>query len=468
MFLSVGPDPLFRQGDEITVTYNFTREPAQGQKVRLYRKTEFDRDTRRAAREKDREGQGDTLIKSWNPVIGQKHAFKVTEKLPPGSYAIRFFTDPQKLRHHSAHADFSVIAPIDAAVLDVGKTEFLWNETIPVRITLPEGQDASDPFLFLQLERQGGYAPGCSIRDHQIIFAEPLDGQLQHDLKYKETFSTDAPPGSYVLTLRRGKYQKSDGSPVIGRVAFDIVAKRFTNAIEVATSKTYTPGDTMDVPLTAPASVPPEALSDTELRLNFLGYNAPGGSVLQARITGPQIDIPWNSNRATVPFQVPDQGYWEFWLVKDRDAEVVLDKIPFVAKDPSSPFEPEYGVGSGKPRYNLARHHPFPPLGEYLDPETCGGPFEMEPAKEEMELSFVKWSPDGYVPLDGPVEFGQGFYVQGKLEDAAQQDSYIITVSTPEGDRQEVTLYPLKEDPTVVRSDRVYLIWHPEEGGDRQ
>jgi hypothetical protein len=80
-----------------------------------------------------------------------------------------------------------------------------------------------------------------------------------------------------------------------------------------------------------------------------------------------------------------------------------------------------------------------------------------------MELKFVSFKDGAYVDVTGGLDFGAGFYVQGKLEEEALQDSYIVTLTTPEGDQQEVALFPLEDDPTILRSERVYLIWHPEE-----
>jgi hypothetical protein len=86
-------------------------------------------------------------------------------------------------------------------------------------------------------------------------------------------------------------------------------------------------------------------------------------------------------------------------------------------------------------------------------------PGESSPEAEPMALSFVEMQDGQFVPLSRPVDYGEAFYVEGRLEEPAKQLGYRIRLNAHGSREQDVFLYPTKEDQRLLRSELVYLMW---------
>jgi hypothetical protein len=86
-------------------------------------------------------------------------------------------------------------------------------------------------------------------------------------------------------------------------------------------------------------------------------------------------------------------------------------------------------------------------------------PAPASPAEEPMTLSFARPTDGKPVPFEGPADYGDAFYVEGRLEKPATREVYRIALQTPDGTPQDVFLRPTAEDPTLLRSEILYVMW---------
>ena len=139
----------------------------------------------------------------------------------------------------------------------------------------------------------------------------------------------------------------------------------------------------------------------------------------------------------------------------------MLASVPFQVKlNTESPFAPgDGGLGATDIRSDMPiAGGPWPPIGEFLDGEDCK-PRAVE--AEKMDLRFAHWSDGKYLPVEGPLKFGQSFYIEGKLKEPARKGAYISQITLPNGEEKEVPLFIRKEDDKLVRSKLLYFIWEP-------
>jgi len=108
-------------------------------------------------------------------------------------------------------------------------------------------------------------------------------------------------------------------------------------------------------------------------------------------------------------------------------------------------------------------------IGEVVGLNKCDVSL-LSPPIESMKLRFVKWSDreKKYVPIPGNLDFGQSFYLEGKLEKEASLNFYIAQITGPQGSVQEVVLVPDEDDPTIIRSEMLYFIWDSLEVGNNE
>lgn len=112
--------------------------------------------------------------------------------------------------------------------------------------------------------------------------------------------------------------------------------------------------------------------------------------------------------------------------------------------------------------------------GEVVEDETATTRFDTSisllekgsinvPGSVEKEagliLALVRQSGTSFEPLKGALGYGQHFFIEGRLEDNKEPGSRIVTITAPGAEPMDVELKPLEDDPTVSRSEMLYLIW---------
>ena len=85
--------------------------------------------------------------------------------------------------------------------------------------------------------------------------------------------------------------------------------------------------------------------------------------------------------------------------------------------------------------------------------------------EEEMDLRFVRWQDGGYVPVKGALNFGDAFFLEGRLKEEAKKETYFAQLGPPEGNTEQVPLVPDEQDRTIVRSKLLYFIWDSRKRG---
>ncbi|MEM1273273.1 MAG: hypothetical protein AAGF88_05615 [Pseudomonadota bacterium] len=81
------------------------------------------------------------------------------------------------------------------------------------------------------------------------------------------------------------------------------------------------------------------------------------------------------------------------------------------------------------------------------------------PTPERMELRLVRFDEGRYVPIDGPREYGDHFIVEGRLEDPASREFYVVDLSFGGEVEQRILMEPTPDDRRVLRSEFHYFIW---------
>ncbi len=195
------------------------------------------------------------------------------------------------------------------------------------------------------------------------------------------------------------------------------------------------------------------------------GYQAKGGAKRYPRLVthiAHILDNHFTTNQAKVSTQAPrSPGHYELRLYYEAKHDgVLVARKTFSVVGPDQPAPPDWGPpGTTAPSDLPGPDYPFPKGGEYLDPSDCNGPFELETKPEITELLFVRWEDGGYLPIKGALNFGDAFYLEGRLEAPARKNAYFAQLGPTGGDTEEVALFPDEQDPTTVRSKLLYFIW---------
>ncbi len=83
-----------------------------------------------------------------------------------------------------------------------------------------------------------------------------------------------------------------------------------------------------------------------------------------------------------------------------------------------------------------------------------------------MDLRIVRLTDDGYLPAEGPLDFGAHFFIEGRLEEDATREAYVVRFALPDGETQRAILTPTEEDRRLLRSEMHYLIFEMAERQD--
>jgi hypothetical protein len=87
-------------------------------------------------------------------------------------------------------------------------------------------------------------------------------------------------------------------------------------------------------------------------------------------------------------------------------------------------------------------------------------PAPASPEEEPMTLSFARPLDGKAVPFEASeIDYGEAFYVEGRLEKPATRKVYRVQLEVTGGAAQDVFLRPVEGDPTLVRSEVLYVMW---------
>jgi hypothetical protein len=87
-------------------------------------------------------------------------------------------------------------------------------------------------------------------------------------------------------------------------------------------------------------------------------------------------------------------------------------------------------------------------------------PAPASPEDEPMVLSFARPFEGKAIPFDASeIDYGEGFYVEGRLEKPATRKVYRVKMDVAAGPPHEVFLRPVEGNPMLVRSDVLYVMW---------
>ncbi|SDB58660.1 hypothetical protein SAMN02982931_04717 [Bauldia litoralis] len=82
-----------------------------------------------------------------------------------------------------------------------------------------------------------------------------------------------------------------------------------------------------------------------------------------------------------------------------------------------------------------------------------------QPPDVEIDPRLVTLSDGKFVPLEHPLNFGEAFAVEGRLIKPAARSVYRLLFDDGADQPVNIFLYPTDEDPRLVRSDLLYLMW---------
>ena len=422
-------------------------------------------------------------VKMWDLEVGKKQAWTIPGDLAIGTYDLVlkkiFLTDWQGKKNPSVSVakvtGFQVIPELNTVKIDIkNKKDFSYGEKITFDVLFPPSVNSKDFGLQYIILRIGGYVPGCARESGYRIAGANIE-------KGTNNITFIAPqPGKYVLQVYGYLLdQLTQGQMLLAQEKFTSDLPWQAEALSFSSQKSeFLHEEEIQLTVDARADLGMGDLSSQDYKkLDEIGkyrlylyrqgdtgyggaYRFPMYAYFEQSVE-PKDNIILSKERIILP------GAYELRLYnmrQNRSGAFLVSRLPFYVTEPGSPFPVEKGNPGVTPPRDLQSPGPYYGLrvGDFLGPDNCQSSL-VKQDDEKMELEFVRLDNGSYVEVRQPIEFGAGFYVQGKLEEEAAQRSYIITITTPEGDQQEVGLFPLEDDPTIVRSERVYLIWHPEE-----
>ena len=402
-------------------------------------------------------------LRSWPIELGKDQTLLIQEKLLPGRYRLILEGLVNDYPRKIFNRPISIFPRFNMNSIDLdGRDLFEIGEIFEVSLPALPG-----PFTYeLQLAGDGGFLPGCTY----ALPPFPRTVQLAGN---ERIVKLQAPriPGTYFLRL-----QPSQGTRVLVEKIIKVIASPDPVNLVTLDKTFYMPSEKMQVRINPEAAIyipnifgdpRREDTIDTGLTwsVEYMGHFAVGGA---SSVLWPNITLHgWQGHchhKLQAVINAPQNPGVYAIVVRAREIQElgvpVSLRLFSVGYPEFSP--PDQGPNGVKPPLPFPdRDYPFPPWGAYLDRGNCSMQLERQP--EDMDLRFVCWSDGKYLPVEGDLEFGQSFYIEGKLEKEASSDFYIAEITDPSGRVQEVVLTLDANDSTVVRSERLYCIWEPEE-----
>jgi hypothetical protein len=85
--------------------------------------------------------------------------------------------------------------------------------------------------------------------------------------------------------------------------------------------------------------------------------------------------------------------------------------------------------------------------------------FRPERGDESFATRIVRLRDGRFVPFKGALKYGDAFAIEGRLREPATRSTYRVEISRGTEPPFEVVLYPRQENPRLLRSELLYLIW---------
>jgi hypothetical protein len=411
------------------------------------------------------------------PVDGSPSRTAISAALEPGDYEVVLVSAPADGGEPSALIDqiITVLPPEEAFAVTVnsgGPVHAYAPYTIEARI--PEPFAMEDQRFFVQLVHLGGSLADCRTVMERLAFSrsvgEGSSGQIAVGDWDGLSGTLDRPlraPGEYAARLYFGSsgYEHNAGlwpnATLLASSRFEVSYQAAPNALVLETSD---PDDKMEVSyrVDLPASFQGVDRESVEVSLVRQPEHARSGAerfpppAYDGRYaSGQRLPRPDKPQSVTVGPLVP--GAYELSLSQlgfcflGDCRRILLDRLP---------FEVRQAGWKGPARLVPAPSDMAP---ERLDPDgfarldppgACGGD-----GGETMVLSFSRLLGGKPVPLQGPIDYGYPFFIEGRLEAPARQQVYRVLLETPSGIRRTVALYPVPDDPTLLRSELTYVMW---------
>jgi hypothetical protein len=421
-------------------------------------------------------------VKEWDMVPGKKMAWTISEDLPIGEYRLALYDFNKGIDNPSPNKTdyFRVVPNFGEAKIEIeDEREFLTDEKINIKFTYPKSVKSGDFKYTYGIFRKGGFLPGCvKVRDRWggHVNGNPLD--KSQDIAIRAPL-----PGNYVVRLLgwpNEEFAKERRPVVLAEASFRTNIKWEPGGLSFPSGgDEFNWGDAIPVNVNVREDLGEGA---NYLRLDRFYKDEPSKYVLETYQLGDvtyggahrfprkvsyafhsgygvkgrdQLILDKESAKKLLP-----PGAYEFRL-SNHEYGFIISRIPFKVVDPDSPFPWE----GGNPKFDRPSDIEPPRLArglyadEYLDSANCAA--LLKPEVEPMTLRFVKWDEGQhkYIPIQGALEFGQSFYIEGKLEKEAEENFYPAEIKGPGGRAQEVILWTDEDDKTVVRSERLYSIW---------
>jgi hypothetical protein len=409
------------------------------------------------------EPMGEQVIE-WEVGIEKKTAWTIPGNLVVGSYDLVlktiFIAEWDKKEHTRVAAvnGFQVAPKLNTVKINLNnKKESFYGKTLTFDVEFPKSIDSKKFRLHYLIARKGGFVPGCArVGDYRIVGQDILRvyGDLPRVsysgsiLLAEEHFTSDTKWQQKGLSFPSNKEEFQLGQEI--KVTVDAtVDSAMLDAKGANLKRKNQPGKYMLY----------------LFRQGDVGYGGavryPKAGYNEAFVE--QVVSPKDKYILKAKKQLP-KGMYEFRLYNNRTERngFLVSRLPFIVFDAKSPYPME----KGKPDSLQPSDLKTPGLanelkvGDFLEENTCGKSI-LKPSVEKMLLSFVTWEEKNkkYVPIKGALEFGQSFYIEGKLEKEASSEFYISEIKGPSGGMQEVVLWVDENDKTVVRSERLYGIW---------
>lgn len=447
------------------------------------------------------DGQGEH--EEWEIEPGKKKAWTVGD-LALGSYTLTlettFIYEGKKVpMGQPLQAWFEVVPAFNTVKINIkNKNNFLYGETVTFDVTFPKSIDPKKVKLVYEIVEKGGFIPGCAMKGDSFAVERT---SIEDGLK-NISFVTPA-PGKYVLQLigfflddqSSEIYHYSNTYSAHVWSSYILAEAPFTVDLQWQPGGLAFPSQKDEFAYEEEIHVAIDAHADLGMSKKVNEENKKGKYMLYLHKQGDvgygkAYRYPWRPNHYDLTFTEkevtptdnfvlknekstsgkqpawPLPGAYEFRLENGRG--FLVSRLPFyITEPPQSPFPLEKGM-PGVPQASDLESPGLSKglrIGEFLTADTCGT--LLKPEVESMTLAFVKWDEDQrkYVPIEGALEFGQSFYIEGKLEKEASSNFYAAEIKGPSGRVQEVILWTDEDDKTVVRSERLYSIWEDTGGG---
>ncbi|MBY6205145.1 hypothetical protein [Halomonas denitrificans] len=429
-----------REGDDIPVMIDLSGMQGERAELMLFRASEPMRPGPLAMQTPVGE-----VLERW-PIEGlEKTGFDLDADLEPGHYRLALTMSSMGRAMPLLTHPFEVMASGGRFGLRMpgGGRVFLLGEEPEATWSDPGGAP-----LDLSVKPLGHRVPGCAIEFRQRPFALPA--------LHLASLSRASVDGTADLVAQRG---------------FDLLATPLTDALGMA-RRAWVVGETIAVTANVPDDHPLRQGREGRIEVVRLGTRLEGGSESAVAVEQRSEYLDFSSGLARAEFVFDKPGHYEARLIQSHNGCgllggrhydcVLLDRSEFVVREELSPFNDSDG---GLSAFGVANDlgaagSVWPAVGEAMSEAECA---VGERLIEDMELNLVERIDGSYRPIEGPVEYGRAFVIEGRLKEPARRAFYPVSFDLPFATADEINLYRDDSDPTIVRSELLYAIWPTEE-----